>query len=340
MNTKPTYKLMKDVVSADREIVLCSVEGRSAEQVPLSYSQEVSLGVTRKSGGAVVSSLDPAQNQRSARVNTKTGRTLRKGIQLYRLWFNFLKLALELESLGVSLVVKNPTVIKNLKNPHEPIPSEILAAAGHTGAGGRSGQASGHQAIFRCRQVCRVRVNSDQYQGWDLDQVLTRSFDDWWKTHSYLFEGFYPTVMNSAKDWVDDPNFVHLRIDKTAQWSDVQQFMKEELAGLIKEEGAPRYRISGKNPRVNVLQNNFNALILSIKGWTPKEICTSEKIYLRKTDEHFEASRTPGDRLTIKTSDGKPKYSATVAAQRNMGLHHLFEVCEGRFGKAPPTKNL
>lgn len=336
MKIKATYKLMKDVTPSDRSVThLCQIHGKFVSAVPLCLSKEVAFS---SRGNLVISSADPAQNRRSARVNLKSRRSLDRGIQLYRLWFNYLKLALELESLNVSLVTKRPTTITNLKNPNEPIPADILKSAAHLGRGGRDGEASGFQRIFRCRKVENVRVDKGKYVGWDLDQVLNLRFDEWWETHSQLFEGFYPSVMQSQDEWLDDPNFIYVRIDKTSQWTDVQHFMREELSPLVKQEGRSRFKISGKNPRVNVLQNNFNALILSIKGWSPKEICTHEKIFLRRTDEHFDSTRTKGDRLTVKTQNGLPKYSATVSAQRMMGIHHLFEVCKGRFGIAPPSK--
>ena len=76
----------------------------------------------------------------------------------------------------------------------------------------------------------------------------------------------------SKDEWIEDPNFVYVRIDKTSQWTDVRNFMSDELSKQIKTDGRPRYKLSGKNPRVNVLQNNFNAIVLLIKGMSPKEI--------------------------------------------------------------------
>ena len=78
---------------------------------------------------------------------------------------------------------------------------------------------------------------------------------------------------------------------------------------------------------------------LIAKRWLPKKICLHENIYLRNSDEHFASDRTKGERLTV-TEDrtGKPKYSVTVSKQRTMGIHHLFEVCEGRFGTAPSLR--
>lgn len=333
MKWKPTYKVQEDVKPSDREIYLCEVEGNAVTGVPLIRSKEVTKGKSHKGFDSIASSAEPSQNQPSARINKKTGRTLDKGIQLYRMWFNYLKLALELEELGVSLVTKNPTSIKNFRIKNEPIPQRIIERSERTVGGSLSGGLGSTAAIFRCRRVQKVKVKRSKYKGWDLDEVLTKPFDKWWETHSHLFEGYYPSIIKTKDEWIDDPNFVYVRIDKTSQWTDVRNFMSEELSKTIKSDGRPRYKISGKNPRVNVLQNNFNALVLRIKGKTPKEICTAKEIYLRATDEHMDAKRSKGERLTItKDKKNKPLYSSVVSKQLEMGLHHLFEVCEGQFG--------
>ena len=67
------------------------------------------------------------------------GETIERNIQWYRMWFTFLKLALELEQK------KTPSNGKLLK------------------------------------------VNRAGYKQWDLDAILTTSFDAWWKQHRYLF---------------------------------------------------------------------------------------------------------------------------------------------------------
>ena len=88
-----------------------------------------------------------------------------------------------------------------------------------------------------------------------------------------------------------------------------------------------------------VCQNNFNALVLRIKGWKSEDIINHKNIYLRNTDESMNASRIKGNRLTVsKDKKGKLLYSKVVSKQTLQGVHHLFEVCEGSFGKTLPTK--
>ena len=331
MDWKPTYKVLSDVKPSDKRNFLCKVNGKIVDAVSLVHSKEVKK-IARK-GETIFTSADPAQNKQSARVNKETGRTLDRGIQLYRMWFNFLKLALELEELGVSIVRKKETYITNHNNWNEPIPKNIIDKSRRTEGGSKSGGMDSIAAIFRCKRIEKVKVKRSRYEGWDLDQVLTQPFNTWWKTHSHLFEGYLPSVMKSKDEWNDDSNFVYVKIDKTAQMTDIQNFMSEKLRDVIKTRVKPKFQIAGKNPRVNVLQNNFNALVLLIKGWTPKEICTHKNIYLRKTDERIDAKRTDGERLTVPyNKEGKFLYSTIVSKQKDMGMHHLFEVCQGRFG--------
>ena len=73
-----------------------------------------------------------------------------------------------------------------------------------------------------------------------------------------------------------------------------------------------------KIPEVLCFKNNYNALVLSLKGWSPKEICLNKDIFLRKTDAHMDAKRTVGDRLTVPKYKGKPQYPNLVGTQRKV----------------------
>ena len=333
MKWQPKYKAMSDVKPIDRKHYLCVVDGNVVEGVELEHSREVALGRRNKGSEVFFDSSDPSQNWKSARVSKDKKRSLEKGIQLYRMWFNFLKLGLELEDLGVSLVRKQHTTIKD--HNISGIPKSVIEKSRFK-QGGSKGD-SGIKAIYRSKQIQKVKVKRRAYEGWDLDQVKTQQFDKWWKTHSHLFEGYYPSIISSKNEWIEDPNFVYVRIDKNSHLSDIRDFMQNQLTEAVKGKAKPKYKIEGKNPRVKVLQNNLNAIILLIKGKTPKEIYNDNKIFLRSTDEHMDAKRSHGEdnRLSLPRDrkSGKPLYSALVSKQRDMGLHHLFEVCDGRFGE-------
>ena len=247
----------------------------------------------------------------SARI--KDGRALDKGIQLYRHWFQYLKLALELESLGknIQLVTRHGAYM-NQKGG---------------GAGNRT---------FRCRDTVRIRVNRQKYDGWDLDEVLSDTFNKWWKSHSDLFEGHYPTQITSKDEWVDSPEFIYVRIDKSSRTRDVDEFMRT-IKRQMSAEGSPRYQIDG-HPRPDVLQNRYNALVMGLKGIQPKDICTdfgkNKDIYLRATDDKGE-----GERLSVSpNSKGKPQYPIVVKQQRDGGIHHLLDVMKGSFGSVPQDR--
>jgi hypothetical protein len=371
------YKTKDQWSDFDKKKYFFTVDGDVLEGVTLEHSREVALEPLsrRKQRGDVVYSEESSHNTLSARVNPETGRTLAKGIQLYRLWFQFLKLALELEEKKVGLVVAKDTLIKDL-NKHPDIPSSVIERSKkerYDRRGSKASQDAGTNpdAIFRCKVIHPVKVDRKKYEGWDLDRVLTENFNDWWfghegwgyhwdkkgrgrkrvyipnpdmddvsrRGHSHLFAGHAPTFLESRNEWVDDDNFLYIRIDKTSQWRDVSSFVSEEVGKRLRKGVDRKFKISGKSPRVNTIQNNFNALVLSLKGWTDKDICTHEKIYLRKTDESINSNRTKGDRLTVKkNTKGYPSYGGTVATQRDMGIWHIFEVCEGRFGISKPTK--
>ncbi len=372
------YKTKGQVTDFDKKKYFFTVDGDVPDGgITLENSREVALEPLsrRKKRDVVLYSDESSQNTLSARVNTETGRTLAKGLQLYRLWFRFLKLALELENKKVNLVTAKETQIKDLTKNHD-IPSSIIEKSKkeryeRRGSKGSQDAGTNPDAIFRCKVIHPVKVNRKKYEGWDLDRVLTESFDDWWfghegwgyhwepdgkkrkrvyinnpdmdvvsrRGHSHLFAGHAPTFLESKDEWVDDDNFLYIRIDKTSQWRDVSSFVSQEVGKSLRKGVDRKFKISGKSPRVNTIQNNYNALVLSLKGWTNKEICTDKNIYLRKTDENINSNRTEGERLTVtKNNRGYPNFQKTVGTQREMGIWHIFEVCDGRFGIAKPTK--
>ena len=337
---KFTYKPKGELKPIDTLYYDALIDKNVVNEVPLIHSREVKLAsASRRTStakrlgvdGGVFASNETSQSMLSARK--KDGRLLDKGIQLYRLWFNFLKLALELEQLKVELVIKqHNNNIKDHTNPD--IPRSVVEKS-EVKTGGASSQGIGSiSAIYRSKLTQRIKIKRSVYKGWDLDRVLTEDFNTWWKTHSHLFEGYYPAIIKDKKDWVDNPDFIYLRIDKNSQIRDVNKFYDEEIKPQLNSKVSNKFKILGKNARSKVIQNNFNALVLSLKGWSGKEICTHKNIYLRSPDEvDGRIKRGQTERLTVsKDKSGKPLYSQRVSIQKDLGIHHLLEVCEGRFG--------
>jgi hypothetical protein len=296
-NNKVT-KTMKDTY-------WCQVNGSPVDKVSLRKSREVKQENIKRTR------LRPNYGERykvpSARINPLTDGVLDKGIQIHRLWFQFLKLALELETLGVT---------------------EIVTKQGFWDRSAPSG-GQGVGMKFRTKDTLKFKIKKDVYEGWDLPQVLNDPFDTWWKTHSHLFEG-YPPSFTKPNDNHNPDDFLFIRIDKTSKLEDIRDFVTTQ----VKEQltGEPKFKIGGY-PRPDVLQNGYNAIVLTLKGWSNKEICepTNDNIYLRATD-----SRSGGSRLTVPTSKtGKKNYPIAVSKQRNVGIHHLINVMSGKFGDLP-----
>ena len=347
MTAKYKYKTKSEVTEFDKRDYKALKNGNVLESVDLVHSKEIKLGVSNKGEKNILYSSEAIQNLESARVSKDKKKSLDKGIQLYRSWFRYLKLACELEQMKVSLVwERHQPNIKNIKGKNAPdIPQHVkdkAAAERYAERGSVKSQDAGSNpdAIFREKRISQVKVNKRFYKDWDLDQVLTDNFDTWWKTHHHLFEGHYPSMITSKKDFVENPNFVYVRLDKTTKWGDIQAYMRNTVAKEFSREQKPRFKISGTKPHLLTMQNNYNALVLRLKNMSPKEICIHKNIYLRNTD--LTGNRNPdpdSKRLTIKRDKkGKPLYSGTVSHQYNQGLFRLEHVCIGSFGLSPPSK--
>jgi len=310
----------KDKVKpSDRKTHWVEVNGSPVDDVPLKKSREVALEpISRRNRRSGVTG--ERHKVRSARENPETHGISESGIQIYRLWFQFLKLALELEDLGVTtLVTQQGRIRKDLGSTER-----------------QNYERTG--SMYQLKDTILFKIKEEKYEGWDLPQVLSDPFNKWWKSHFYLFEGHSPAFMKQGDNL--DPDFLYIRIDPTSKLEDVRDFVTREVQSQI--TGEPRFAVTGY-PRPDVIQNRYNALVLKLKGWSAQEICTGgakERIYLRATD-----TRSKDDRLMVSSAYDKTKkrtviqWSATVRKQTLGGVHHLQEVMKGQFGGVP-TKGI
>ena len=305
------------VKKTDRDTYWVEVDGSPVEKVPLKRSREVAL--EPRSRRVKRSNYGERHKVQSARLSKESDGITTHGIQIYRLWFRFLKLALELEGIGVTRLVT-----KQIRQRRDK-PS-----------GGHKEDHTNVGTMWQLKDTVPFKINKGKYDGWDLDQVLKDPFDKWWKTHSYLFEGYTPKIIDSTGNL--DPDFLYVRIDKTSKLSDVRDFITSEVQPQL--TGKPRFAVDGY-PRPDPIQNHYNAIVLSMKGWSNPDICTGgakEAIYLRAVDDRSrDENGKPMDRLKVppKTGGKGMQWSNTVSGQRNGGLHHLQEVMKGRFGSVP-----
>jgi hypothetical protein len=191
----------------------------------------------------------------------ETGLFIDKPIQVYRVWFEYLKLCLELEDLGLSL------------EKMERVKFDKKIGVGYT----KYKVKELENVITRFRTLeektrsWKVKVDRGKYVGWELDKVLTQSFDTWWKPHRHLFENKKTIEIKSPDRWIKKPHFRYIRVDTRKRLVDTRKEIDEilgDLKGEKKDElktSTSRFNVIGK-PRVDTLTVNRNVMI-RFKNW-------------------------------------------------------------------------
>ena len=191
----------------------------------------------------------------------ETGLFIDKPIQVYRVWFEYLKLCLELEDLGLSL------------EKMERVKFDKKIGVGYT----KYKVKELENVITRFRTLeektrsWKVKVDRGKYVGWELDKVLTQSFDTWWKPHRHLFENKKTIEIKSPDRWIKKPHFRYIRVDTRKRLVDTRKEIDEilgDLKGEKKDElktSTSRFNVIGK-PRVDTLSVNRNVMI-RFKNW-------------------------------------------------------------------------
>lgn len=269
--------------------------------VCLSYSKPIKKGFVEKSKTLPETGRD---NTYSSRV---LDGALPKAIQYYRMWFRFLKLALECEQKQIEVVISPNTYTKRTDQEN----------------------LSGGVTYHVPRQTQFLTVNREVYAEWDLDDVLTQTFDKWWKSHKHLFQASLPEIIET-KNIKADEHHVYLKIDKRQNWQDLIPYLSEHLRPLINQPH--KYQVKGKG-RSDQLTNRYNAVVCSMHGMSAKDIFTAREGYIRAPNEKGDRVDVGGSLAVTETKSGQLKYSSAFQRQYKGGIFHLLEVCEGRFGK-------
>ena len=190
----------------------------------------------------------------------ETGLFIDRPIQVYRCWFEYLKLCLEMEDYGLSL-----EMIERVKFDKKKV------------VGFNQYLTEGSTGITRFRRYeektrsWKVKVNRKKYEGWELDKVLTQSFDNWWKPHRHLFENKKTIEIKSPEKWIKKPHYRYIRVDTRKRLEDTRKEIDEilgDLKGEKKDElktSTSRFNVIGK-PRVDTLTVNRNVMI-RFKNW-------------------------------------------------------------------------
>ena len=220
---------------------------------------------------------------------------LEKTIHSYRMWFLFLKLALELEANGADLVMK---------------------------------RLSGKPSITR-----RIRVDRRKYKKWDLDEVLEDNFNTWWKSHRYLFNDEITKVLSPNAIVSDEKKHLTTQIDISMRTDDIIKNILFDIKKAKKESGKltknkPKYHINSSIHKDTIV-SRFNCLVLKINNYGSNEdIITSS--YVRGGDKLI-TQTMDGNKDYGRLMYGFLLGSGQVYGAK----HILLSVCDGYFLKNP-----
>ena len=241
----------------------------------------------------------------------ESGLFIDRPIQVYRCWFEYLKLCLEMEDLGLSL-----EKMERVKFDKKKI------------VGFNQYLTEGSTGITRFRKFeektrsWKVEVNRKKYDGWDLDKVLTQSFDNWWNPHSHLFETKKTIEIKSPDKWVKKPHYRYIRVDTRKRLEDTRKEIDEilgDLKGEKKKElktSTSKFTVIGK-PRVDTLVVNRNIMI-RFKNW---EMNNKGKSRKQIVDEILEEEK------------GRMFGNTNITRRMLLTCPILIGVCNGEFVK-------
>ena len=239
----------------------------------------------------------------------ETGLFIDRPIQVYRCWFEYLKLCLEMEDYGLSL-----EMIERVKFDKKKV------------VGFNQYLTEGSTGITRFRRYeektrsWKVKVNRKKYEGWELDKVLTQSFDNWWKPHRHLFENKKTIEIKSPDKWVKKPHYRYIRVDTRKRLEDTRKEIDEILGDLKGEKkkdlktSTSQFTVIGK-PRVDTLTVNRNIMI-RFKNW---EMNNKGKSRKQIVDEILEKEQ------------GRMFGNPDISRRLRLTYPILIGVCEGDF---------
>ena len=239
----------------------------------------------------------------------ETGLFIDRPIQVYRCWFEYLKLCLEMEDYGLSL-----EMIERVKFDKKKV------------VGFNQYLTEGSTGITRFRRYeektrsWKVKVNRKKYEGWELDKVLTQSFDNWWKPHRHLFENKKTIEIKSPDKWVKKPHYRYIRVDTRKRLEDTRKEIDEILGDLKGEKkkdlktSTSRFNVIGK-PRVDTLTVNRNIMI-RFKNW---EMNNKGKLRKQIVDE------------IIEKEQGRMIGNPDISRRLRLTYPILIGVCKGDF---------
>ena len=277
----------------------------STNMKKLRYNKPKKMVGSRKGKQKDITGLKPVLKGK------ETGLFIDRPIQVYRCWFEYLKLCLEMEDLGLSLEMMERVKFDKRK---------VVGFSRYT--------TEGETGITRFRKyeeksrIWKVKVKRYKYEGWDLDKVLTQSFDNWWNPHRHLFENKKTIEIKSPEKWVRKPYYRYIRVDTRKRFGDsLSEFIeilsdsKGEKKKVLKTSTS-QFTVIGK-PRVDTLTVNRNIMI-RFKNW--------------ELDNMGKSRKQIGDEI-LEEEKGRMFGNTNITRRLRLTYPILIGVCQGEFIK-------
>ena len=286
------------------------------KSVVLKHSRAIKKGISNKSIG-VLKGDKGLEFRFLNKGRFKNNEVLEKTIHAYRMWFLFLKLGLELEEQNATLIVKKKRMTWD-KSIEGSIAKRLQ---------------KDWTRIEQKEIVKKIKVKRNKYKGWDLDEVLTKSFDDWWNTHSHLFSNEICKVLDVNSEISPDDRHLTLQIDTSLKLIDI---LTNVRSIILEKRKANKGKVFDKKNMYSVngsihkdaLLSKYNALILKLENnLSNQQILEHKNGYIRKK---YKVSRN---------YDYNKTYSRVVFGLLdsngvNLGAKQLLlNVCDGHFMK-------
>ena len=243
-----------------------------------------------------------------------TSEILDKPIQIYRQWYRFLQLAIELEEQQVKIIVEEKRV--KLPKPRK--------------------DAYGHMRHSYLKPTIRpIKINWKKYQKWGNPELIANTeFNAWWKLNRDMFFNASTTLVKKKTEWTDDANFEFIKFDNRKRVNDVLSEIRVLLSKKqTKKESTSAFPIIG-TPNIRTLQNRYNALVLKLSTKRTDMDLLLDADYFRKTqygmgsDDDVYSGLGGG-------SEGRIMRDIMMPAKIT-----LLSVCDGYFVKNPTKSYL
>ena len=233
--------------------------------------------------------------------------TLDKPIQIYRQWYRFLQLAIELEKNNVTLITREERV--NYPKPKRDV--------------------YGHMRKSYLKPVKhKIKINWSKYKQWGHPELIENSeFNVWWKQHREIFFSSSAELVSlkslKANSTKEDANFQYIKFDTRKRVNDtvgeIRQLLSNQKRKPTSTSAYPVYGV----PNMRTLQNRYNALLIKLTTKKTDEEVLSMN-YFRSTQITMKGYKVSGANF------GRVMRDLIQPAKQT-----LLAVCDGYFVKNP-----